>query len=390
MHPRLPGVLALCTSLGCASSATVTASAPVSAVSESDGIQLLELTRIESSPAAGSLNVRVANGSLGALLLGVDVRAEPGMWLGPPQQKTSLFYIPPRGERVVTVPYAFAQLSPEATLHVRVGIPEEHTGGWVHIPEPTAVRRFHMGGSDSARAFLSRFDSRAGRVLTVYALQGTLRSEQIDAIVAERDHAVSVLSRMLGVAPPSGLTLVFYPDGATKTLDTNHVGSGMTKGRFIVEVINDTVGVDPYHELAHVVSGQLGWAPAWLNEGFAVYAAEYLGADALALQGWAGKTVDQAACSLLRTGDLFPMAELMQLADIGPSESRPKVSYAQAGSFTGFLAQTLGIEALRMSYETLSPTQLPDEHEAAFANAFGMSSEDAARSWIARIEQACP
>jgi hypothetical protein len=288
------------------------------------------------------------------------------------------------------VPYAFARLSPEAILHVRVGIPEEHTGGWVHIPEPSAVRRFHIGSSDSARAFLDRFDSRAGRVLTVHALRGTLEPEQIDAIVVERDHAVSVLSRLLGVRPPSGLTLIFYPDAATKTLDTHHVGAGMTKGRFIVEVMSDSVRVDPYHELAHVVSGQLGWAPAWLNEGFAVYAAEYLGADALALQGWAGKTVDHAACLLLRAGELFPIAELTQLADIGPSESRPRVSYAQAGSFTGFLAENFGFEALRAAYETLSPTLTPEEHEAAFARAFGLSSENAAGSWLARIEQTCP
>jgi hypothetical protein len=360
------------------------------AVSESDGLELLELSRVERSPAAGSLSIRVANGSLRALLLGVDVRAEPGMWLGPPQQETSLFYVPPLGERVVTVPYAFARLSPEAILHVRVGIPEEHTGGWVHIPEPSAVRRFHIGSSDSARAFLDRFDSRAGRVLTVHALRGALEPEQIDSIVVERDHAVSVLSRLLGVRPPLGLTLIFYPDAATKTLDTHHVGAGMTKGRFIVEVISDSVRVDPYHELAHVVSGQLGWAPAWLNEGFAVYAAEYLGADALALQGWAGKTVDHAACLLLRAGELFPIAELTQLADIGPSESRPRVSYAQAGSFTGFLAENFGFEALRAAYETLSPSLTPEEHETAFATAFGLSSENAAGSWLARIEQTCP
>jgi hypothetical protein len=220
MRPRLLGVLALCTVPGCAPSATGMASPPVDAVSESGGLKLLELTRIESSPAAGSLSVRVANGSLGALLLGIDVRAEPGMWLGPSLQETPLFYI-------------------------------------------------HMGGSDSARASLARFDSRAGRFLTVYALRGMLRPEQLDAVVDERDRAVTVLSRMLGVRPPSGLTLVFYPDGSTKALDTHRVGAGMTNGRFIVEVINDSVRVDPYHELAHVISGQVGRAPPWLNEGFA-------------------------------------------------------------------------------------------------------------------------
>jgi hypothetical protein len=56
---------------------------------------MLEILQIERSPLEGSVRVRVVNTSAGPVLSGIDLRAEPGMWLGPSQQKMELVYVPP-------------------------------------------------------------------------------------------------------------------------------------------------------------------------------------------------------------------------------------------------------------------------------------------------------
>jgi hypothetical protein len=384
------GCLVLCLLAACTSRGVPSVPAPTpEAQLGSRGIELLEMRQHASTPAEGTVVVRVASTAPGPIVLGIDVRAEPGMWFAPVRQQTALYYLPPEGERTFSVGYSFARLSPEAVLHVRVGIAEEHGEGWVYVPEPVAVQRFDLGRSDAARAMLDRFDRRATPQLTVYAVRGMFSAEQLDSVAASRAHAVRELSRMLDVQPPPGLTLVFYPDGASKTADTHHVGAGMTRGSFLAEVSNDSIRLDPFHEIAHAVAGQLGWAPEWLNEGFAVFVSEYLGGDALAQIVSPGTTVDQAICEIRRAGDLLPTSDLMLLVDIGSEESRPHISYPQAASFTSFLVRRTGWQALRTAYATLSAAGSPAENEAAFVRAFGVSSEAAAELWLADLEQLC-
>jgi hypothetical protein len=384
----LPGMLAACASLG-----APPVPAPPADRQEapaSGDLEVLELDQVGSAAGEGRVLVRVRNGAPHPVILGVDVRAEPGLWLAPARQETSLFYVPPRGERTVIAQYAFARLSPEAALRVRVGVVEEHADGRFHVPEPVAVRRFDLGASGEAAAFLDRFDTRVARNVTIHAVRGMLTPAQLDGIAAERERAIDELARMLNVQPPPGLRIVFYPDGPSKTADTYHVGNGLTRGNTIVEIRNDSVRLDPYHELAHLMSGQLGWAPAWLNEGFAVWATERLGADALEFIVSPGKTVDHAVCDLERAGDLLPVADLLRLPDIGPEESRPHITYPQAASFVGFLAERFSLEALRRAYATVTPAATDEEKEAAFAQAFGVTSIEAAELWTERLRRTCP
>jgi hypothetical protein len=390
MKKSFVGFLGLCVLAACTSRGVPNVPAPAPEGQFGSGaMELLEILRLESSLAEGTVVLRVGSSAPGPILLGIDVRAEPGMWFAPVRQQTALKYLPPEGERTFSVDYSFAHLSPEAVLHVRIGAAEEHGDGWVHIPEPVEVRRFDLGRSAAARAVLDRFDRRAMPQLTVYAIRGIFSAEQLDSVATSRAQAVLELSRMLDVQPPPGLTLVFYPDGASKTADTHHIGAGMTRGVYLAEVFNDSIRLDPFHEIAHAVSGQLGWAPAWLSEGFAVYTSEYLGADALAQIVSPGTTVDHATCELRRAGELLPIADLMLLHDIGLEESRPHVSYPQAASFTAFLVRRFGWPALRNAYASLSPMGSAEENEAAFVRAFGVSSEEAAGLWMAHIEQLC-
>jgi hypothetical protein len=140
---------------------------------------MLEILQIERSPLEGSVRVRVVNTSAGPVLSGIDLRAEPGMWLGPSQQKMELVYVPPSGERTVAMDYRLAQVSPEARMRIRIGVPEEHGEGWVHLPEPIAVRSFDLGDSQAARTFLNRFDHREAPHLAIFAVKGMFTPEQL-------------------------------------------------------------------------------------------------------------------------------------------------------------------------------------------------------------------
>jgi hypothetical protein len=374
--------------------AAATATPPVAAFESpagagAPGLELLEMALVERSPHEGSVTVRIANTSGAPLLGGVDLRADPGMWLAPAQQKLELIHVPPRGVRTVTLDYRLSLISPEATVRVRVGVPEEHIDGWVHIPEPVAIRRFQIGGSAAASAFLARFDRVETASLEIYAVTGIFSPDELRELASSRQRAVDELSRLLDVEPPHNTRLVFYPDAGSKTADTDHVGAGMTKGTTIVEIYNGSVRLDPYHELAHIMAGQLGWAPAWLNEGFAVYASEYLGSDALGQLGSRGKTVGEATCDFHRAGELLPLVDLLRLPDIGPAEERPHVTYAQAASFVAFLVQSSGFPALREAYASLSTMAPIEANDEAFARVFGVTVHQAGEMWSQSLDRIC-
>jgi hypothetical protein len=353
-------------------------------------LQVLEIERLEKSPMQGTFRLRVSNDAPTPALLGVDVRTEPGMWLVPISQKTHLYWLPPSGERSLAIDYTFTRLSPEARLRVRVGAPEEHTDGWVHVPEPVAVRTYDLGGSPDAGAFIDRFDVERTAHLEVYALRGMFDHGELTALARRREHAVAELARLLQVTPPPRMRLVLYPDAAAKTADTHHIGNGYVTGTTIIEIFNDSIQLDPYHEIAHLVAGQLGWPPAWLNEGLAVFASEHLGADALGQLGSAGKSADHASCEFARAGELLPFSQLVRLDDIGPEGTRPRLSYAQAASFIGFLVRRHGMARLGEAYATLSAAGTHEVNEAAFLRVFGVSLEQAGDDWLAGIEKMCP
>jgi hypothetical protein len=131
----------------------------------------------------------------------------------------------------------------------------------------------------------------------IYAWKGSLTERQVDTIAAKRLVGMKAIVTLLGVRPPLRVRLVFYADDHTEIEQTGHQGVGWAFGTTPVEVYHDTVQLDPYHELTHIIAGAAGSPPAAFNEGFAIYASERLGADALRFLGYGGKV---RRCSSLR------------------------------------------------------------------------------------------
>ena len=111
--------------------------------------------------------------------------------------------------------------------------------------------------------------------------------------------------------------------------------------------------LDPYHEMTHVLMGSVGEPPAVFSEGFATYMSERMGEKALKDLGGGDASLYKRARQVKAAGEWIPLAELLTYTDIGPAESRPPVSYAEAGAFVKFLVDTYGKDRFLAAYAKL-------------------------------------
>lgn len=198
------------------------------------------------------------------------------------------------------------------------------------------------------------------------------------------------IAKLLGASPPA-IDLVFYETHEAKTMDTGHRGMGRASGTTIVEICTESSRVDPYHELVHIIVGQIGNPLALFREAVAVYMSELLGANALDglldpdVLKVSGGRIDEAVKYLRRKDELWPMSMLFSFAEIGSEASRPNVSYAQAASFVKYLWETRGKTAFPEAYASLETPCDPDaieRNERKFERIFGLTLAEAEAEWL--------
>jgi len=219
---------------------------------------------------------------------------------------------------------------------------------------------------------------------TVAAPPGTYAASRLADIAAAREAALTSLARLFGVDPPDDIRLTLYPDEASKRAATGHSGLGWAEGRSVVEVYNDSIRLDPYHELAHIVGALVGRPPALLDEGFAVYLSERLGADALALLGQPGVRLREAGCRLVASDEALPLETLVDFASLGAPEARGPISYPQSASFVEHLVEVHGLEKLLLAYGRLKSPDGPAarrENREELARIYGRSLAQLEADW---------
>ena len=289
-------------------------------------------------------------------IVGLSLRAVPGLWVRANWQHGYRFEIPARSQRLIEAPYVFRRLTPEATLGVFFGTPREAEGG-IDVAERFYDTTLAVGvGNPVASDPRLAFDTLSTEHLDIFAWRGSAGASQMPAIAADRERALQRTADILGVPFTGRIRLVLYPDSATKASQTGHIGNGFASGRTIIEIFNDSVQLDPYHEIAHIVGGERGSPPALLDEGFAVYVSQALGADALKYLGAPGRTVTQVVCGYLRSKELIPLDRLFRFTDIGPDSTLPSITYPEAASITAFLIDQYGIARFRDLYARLRNT----------------------------------
>ena len=347
-------------------------------------IQKLELG--EPHPGKNRFTALVKNKTNQVLTLGLDLRAEPGVW---PYgwQVQFLFLVWPAGEREIEAEYEFRHLTPEASLRVRFFFPQVTAGGVTQFGDSFFQKKYFVGRGNKAVDYdlLQRFLEHDSAHFHIYFFPSSLAARDVNAIAAQRESAFQKISELLGVADPEPVRLIFFPDGETKTRDTGHTGDGWAFDRTIVEVYNQQTKLDPYHELTHILAGRLGDPPALFNEGFAVYVSELMGADALKALGSPGKKVDEAVVAHRNEGKFIPLDKLFAFTDIGPEESQPTISYPEAASFVKFLIANHQLEKFRQAYKSLEDSDDPatiHKNQQTFREIYGKLPAEFEPDWL--------
>ena len=361
------------------------------AVLETPELRVWDMDLGDPRPGRNAFRAVVKNNTASVQYLALDLRATPGLWYLPNWQRQYRMRLRPHQVRLVEAEYEFPRLTVEGELRIRMWRAADSAG-----PLPLEDRFLdgqYAVGAHNPRAYDpdSTFDRYETAHLDLYAWKGSAAARDIRRIGEEREAALREVARELEVPFTGRIRLVFYPDSATKTAETGHVGAGWAWGSTVVEIYGEVERLDPFHEIAHVVARELGQPPALLSEGYATYVSERLGADALALLGHPGRQVDAAACDNIRDGLLIPLDTLIRLTEIGSEESNPAVAYPEAASVVKHLIERYGIDAFRDAYASL---RSGDDSATANANVamlqqlYGRTPSQLEREWRRRI--GCP
>jgi hypothetical protein len=337
------------------------------------------------------VQARVKNVSGSRVLAVLDLRAVPGMWMIPNVETRSALALAPGEEGTLAGEVEFPRFSLEATLRVQVG-PGKPLPNGLFLLHHIDFEHTYQVGRDNPDAYdpAKYFTVAHQGPFEIYAWKGSLAERRVDSIAAQRVAAMNAIATLLGVQPPARVRLVFYPDEKTKTEQTGHHGVGWAFGTTLVEVYNDTVQLDPYHELTHIIASAAGSPPAVFNEGFAIYATERLGGDALRFLGYRGKPVDEVVCGLAGTTDYISLQELLSLNDIGSRPARSGREYAEAGSFVRFLVTAQGVERFRQAYGALRDDAPTGENITRLREIYGETVPQLEADWRGGVQQACP
>jgi hypothetical protein len=217
--------------------------------------------------------------------------------------------------------------------------------------------------------------------IEVYVQKDGYAEVLAEQIASERARAMSQVCRLLEVQPVK-VTVVVYSDPTVKLFDTGHMGAGWARGSTVIEVLNERERVDPFHELVHILSEQLGNPPAVFREGLAVFISETLGAQAVS-----GHRDIMSAARLLLP-EFMPLPELLALPEIGPPDSRPDVTYVQSAAVVKFLVETYGWSRFRAAYEATGRPSVPYAGvSASLRDAFGLDCQALERECLLWLKQ---
>ncbi|MGD0578212.1 MAG: hypothetical protein ABSC08_04725 [Bryobacteraceae bacterium] len=319
------------------------------------------------------------NKSAQIVTLVLDLRADPGLWLHKTQfQFVYLLY--PNEERTIQANYDFTHLSALASLRVRLHFPTVGTDGVTNFNRPFFEQRFDIGADTPHIDYLSRFRTRETRHFVIYYLPNSLAARDIDQIAVRRDAGFEKVSEVLGARSDLRIRLVLFPDAESKTKETGHQGAGWAFGNNVVAIYNDSTKLNPYHETAHILAATLGDPAAVFNEGFATYVSELLGSDALADLGSRGMSCAGAVVAHRQAGQYILLETLLTFDDIGPENSQPKISYAEACSLVGYLIGKHGFDKFRQAYASVAPGATDQLQKI-----YGASLADIERGWLANL-----
>jgi hypothetical protein len=183
-----------------------------------------------------------------------------------------------------------------------------------------------------------------------YYYKDSYAASTINNITRTREEGYEYICQYLNLDIDQRTSTFFFNDPATKAIETGHRGKGAAYDTTIIEVYNEDMQANPYHETVHVLTSTLGTPPALFNEGFAEYMEIVLsGKDRGALQEALCETIYE----LKHSAEWIPIQELITFTDI-PGTSPAHVSYPEAAAFVRFLIEKYGKQRFLESFRELS------------------------------------
>jgi hypothetical protein len=217
-------------------------------------------------------------------------------------------------------------------------------------------------GNGQSREWLlnkdSVFTSISSEHFNLYSFDGHLSKKTRLVILKERESAYQEISNFFGIKPKLTINIFLFNNEQFKYNLTGHKGIGWGFENNIVEVFNDSVRLDSYHELAHVLGYTQNKPPALIDEGTAVYLSQLFGDKAFSrLIGYPTKSINEILLLLNKKEGLINISTLLSSDEIGNS-NKAVLEYCTSASFVEFLIKEFGKQKFLELYKSLSNSNI--------------------------------
>ena len=221
----------------------------------------------------------------------------------------------------------------------------------------------------------SLFTSISSEHFNLYTFEGHLSEKPKSHFLNERESAYRKISDFFEIKKDISINIFLFQDKKTKYNLTGHEGFGWGFDNNIVEVFNDSIQIDPYHELAHVIGYTLNVPPALIDEGTAVYLSQLYGDKAFSrLIGYPTKSINEILL-LLNNNKVISISTLLSYNDIGDN-----LAYCTSASFVEFLIKEFGKQKFLELYKSLSNSN-SDKNKMIFEKIYGVKFNQIENKW---------
>jgi hypothetical protein len=230
----------------------------------------------------------------------------------------------------------------------------------------------------------SIFTSISSQHFKLFTFEGHLSKKTRLDLLYKRESAYQEISDFFEIEPTVSINIFLFQNEEIKYNLTGHRGLGWGFDNNIVEVFNDSVRIDPYHELAHVIGYTLCHPPALIDEGTAVYLSQQFGDKAFSrLIGYPTKSINEILLIFSKKDCLKSISTLLSYDEFGSSKNAT-LDYCQAASFVEILIREFGKQKFLELFKSLSSTK-STEAELIFEKIYNLNMNQIENKWRKQI-----
>ncbi|MCY1720402.1 hypothetical protein OU798_08615 [Prolixibacteraceae bacterium Z1-6] len=226
----------------------------------------------------------------------------------------------------------------------------------------------------------SLFTSISSEHFNLYSFEGLLSEKTKLDFLNERESAYREISNFFEITTNLSVNIFLFKTEQIKYNLTGHKGLGWGFDNNIVEVFNDSIRIDPYHELAHVIGYTLNDPPALIDEGTAVYLSQLYGDKAFSrMIGYPTKSINEILLLRSKREGLINISTLLLYNDIGDN-----LAYCTSASFVDFLIKEYGKQKFLELYKSLSNVNSA-KNKIIFEKICGLEFNQIENKWTKQI-----